>query len=404
MSTKNEVKVLSFIKRSKLKQNGEAPVFVRITYKKERTEFGIKKSIDPKLWNDKKERAKGQSKNAEKINEILDKYEHKIHLLKEVLEDEGVLVTANAIKEKLIGKKENRRTVVNVFRQHNEDLSKLVGNGIAADTVQRYETTLMHFKKFIKGKYNREDMAFSELTPNVMKQFEIYFKTERNCSHNTTIKYLKNFKKIVLIAKENGWVSKDPFAGIKFKLTPVETIYLTEKELDAIRYKKLSIKRLETVRDIFLFGCYTGLAFSDIKTLRKEHITTDEDGITWIHKPRKKTNQMSTIFLLDFPKQLIAKYENHPEVQTSDKVLPVPSNQKMNAYLKELADICGINKPISTHTARHTFATTVTLANNIPLEVVSKMLGHSNTKMTQRYAKTTENLIKKNMMNIAARI
>ena len=403
MSLENSVKILSFIKRHKLKKNGEAPVFIRITLGDQRTEFGIKESIEPKFWNNELGRINGKSKKAQIINSILDKYERKIFLLKEVIEDEGAEVTANTIKDKLIGKKDNRKTVVRIFEEHNNEARKLIGNGFAPDTVQRYETTLMHFRKFIKGKYNREDLAFSELTPNTIRQFEIYFKTERNCSHNTTVKYLKNFKKIVLIAKENGWVFRDPFAGIKFKLTPVDTIYLSSQELDAIKYKKLPIKRLETVRDIFLFCCYTGLAFTDVKTLKREHLSTDNDGITWIHKLRKKTKQMSTIFLIDGAMSLIKKYEFHPEVQTSDKVLPVPSNQKMNAYLKELADICGINKPISTHSARHTFATTVALENDISLEVVSKVLGHSNTKMTQRYARTTENLIKKNMIKIATK-
>ena len=403
MSLENSVKVLCFIKRHKLKMNGEAPVFMRITYNEQRVEFGIKEGIEPTFWDDNQERVTGKSKKAQKINELLSKYERKILLLKEVIEDEGVQVTANAIKDKLIGKKDKRRTVVKVFQEHNEDARKLIGKGFAPDTIQRYETTLKHFKIFIKGKYNREDLAFSELTSNTIRQFEIYFKTERNCSHNTTVKYLKNFKKIILIAKEHGWLLKDPFAGIKFKLTPVDTIYLTSQELDAIKYKKIAIRRLEIVRDVFLFCCYTGLAFTDVKTLNKEHITTDDDGIVWIHKLRKKTNQMSTIFMIEGAKRIMDKYENHPEIQTSDKVLPVPSNQKMNAYLKELADICGIHKPISTHSARHTFATTVALENDISLEVVSKVLGHSNTKMTQRYARTTENLIKKNMMKIAAK-
>lgn len=403
MSLENSIKVSSFIKRRKLKKNGEAPVFMRITYNDQRVEFGIKEGVNPKNWSDNQERIVGRSKNAQVINDILSKYERKIYLLKEVIEDEGAEVTATGIRDKLIGKKDNRRTVVKVFQEHNNEVRKLIGNGFAPDTVQRYETTLMHFKNFIKSKYNREDLAFSELNPNTIRQFEIYFKTERNCSHNTTIKYLKNFKKIILIAKENGWLLKDPFVGIKHKLTPVDKVYLTSKELDAIRYKKMPVRRLEVVTDMFLFSCYTGLAFSDVKTLKKEHLSIDDDGITWIHKLRLKTNQMSTIFLIDGAKRIIEKYENHPEVQTSDKVLPIPSNQKMNAYIKEIVDICGIQKPISTHSARHTFATTVALENNIPIEVVSKMLGHSNTKMTQRYARTTENLIKKNMEKIAQR-
>lgn len=401
MSIEKEVKILCFIKKTKLLKNGNAPIFMRITFNKAKTEFGIKENISPKLWNKELEKVDGCAPEAIKINMLLEQYKQRIQTIKYILEGEGVKVTALKIKEKLLGKRENRKTVVKIFEEHNNDARALIGKGFAADTVQRYETTLMHFMKFIKNKYNRDDMAFTELTPHMMTQFEMYFKTERNCSHNTTIKYLKNFKKIVLIAIANGWIQKDPFASMKFKKTPVETIYLTPKELKTLRYKKINITRLENVRDIFLFCCFTGMAFSDVKTLKKEHISTDNDGFTWIHKNRMKTNQKSTILVLDVAKSIIAKYENHPQIQLSESVLPVPSNQKMNAYLKELADICEIKKPISTHVARHTFATTVTLENNIPLEVVSKMLGHSNTKMTQHYAKTTEALIKKNMSKIA---
>lgn len=402
MSIEKEVKILCFIKKTKLLKNGNAPIFIRITYNNEKTEFGLKESTLPKLWNNKLEKIDDGSAINQKVNILLEQYKQRIQTINFILEGEGVDVTALKIKEKLLGKKENRKTVVKIFEEHNKDARALIGKGFAADTVQRYETTLMHFKKFIKKKYNRDDMAFSELTPHMMGQFEMYFKTERNCSHNTTIKYLKNFKKIVIIAISNGWIQKDPFLSMKFKKTPVETIYLTPKELKTLRFKKINISRLENVRDIFLFCCFTGMAFSDVKTLKKVHISTDQDGITWIHKNRMKTKQKSTILVLDVAKSIIAKYENHPQIQNSEIVLPVPSNQKMNAYLKELADICEIKKPISTHAARHTFATTVTLENNIPLEVVSKMLGHSNTKMTQHYARTTEALIKKNMEKIAS--
>ncbi|MGD9993489.1 MAG: site-specific integrase [Salinivirgaceae bacterium] len=400
MSIEKEVKILSFIKTTKRIKNGEAPIFMRLTYELQRAEFGIKESIDPKLWDKEMEMATGNSEKAIQVNSLLLQYKQRILTIKYLLENEGHQVSVNSIKEKLLGTKENRRTVVKVFEEHNEDARKLIGKDFAYDTVQRYDTTLMHFKKFIKKRYNREDMAFNELTPHLIDQFEMYFKTERNCSHNTTIKYLKNFRKIILLALANNWMQKDPFAGKKFKLTPVDAVYLNQKELDALRYKKLDLRRLETVRDIFLFSCFTGLAFSDVKTLKKEHFSTDNEGYTWIHKKRQKTNQMSTILVLDAAQRIIDKYENHPLVQCEDKVLPVPSNQKMNAYLKELADICGIKKPISTHSARHTFATTIASENDLPIEVTSKVIGHSNIKMTGRYSRTTENKIKKHMKEL----
>lgn len=401
MSLSMDLKVYSFIKKNKLLGNGEAPVFMRFTMDQQRVEFGIKRSIDPKQWNKTRERVTGKSERAYEINQLIEQYDRKIHLIKELLNDEGIEVDVHRIKEKLLGKKKDRKTICNVFSEHNENARKLIGKGFASETVKRYETTLEHFQRFIKFKYNREDMTFVELTPQVIDNFEFYFKTERSCCHNTTMKYLKNFKKIVRIALKNSWISKDPFVDKKFSLEPVDAYYLTQQELDAIRYKSFSTKRLELVRDLYLFCCFTGLAFSDIRALRTKHISTDNQGNMWIHKKREKTGQLSIVFLLDAVKVLIEKYQIHPQIQCSDKVMPVPTNQKMNAYLKEIADLCGIEKPISTHTARHTFATTVTLGNNMPIEVVSKALGHSNIKMTQRYARTTEALIEKNMSKIA---
>jgi site-specific recombinase XerD len=269
--------------------------------------------------------------------------------------------------------------------------------------VERYETSYKHTRDFIRWRYKQEDLALDDLNQQFVKDYELYFKTERNCSHNSTTKYLKNFKKIVRIALANGWMKKDPFATIKFKLNQVDAVYLTDEELEAIRKKELHIERIDQVRDIFLFCCYTGLAFSDVKTLKAEHLAKDKDGFLWIHKKRQKTNQMSTIFVIDAARRLLEKYQSKPELEDKGILLPVLSNQKMNSYLKEIADLCGIEKAISSHTARHTFATTVALENDMPLEVVSKTLGHSNIKMTQRHARTTENLIKKNMQKIAGK-
>ncbi len=401
MSGLENVKILFFIKRTKLTRNGEATIFIRITINKERTEFSLKRKVLPKLWCDKTERIKGRTELASELNQFIDQYKKKVlsYIDFMVLDDQEI--TARIIQERLMGKKEKRRTILKIFQEHNENARKLMGIDFAPDTVQRYETSYMHTKDFIKLQYKREDMALDELNHQFVKNYELYLKTERKCAHNTTIKYLKNFKKIVRIALANNWMKKDPFASIKFKLKQVDAIYLTNEELQQLINKKILIKRIAQVRDVFLFCCFTGLAFADVKSLKAEHLSVDINGTTWIHKKRTKTDQISTIFVIEAANKIIKKYEDNPQVMEKNALLPVLSNQKMNAYLKEIADLCRINKPISTHTARHTFATTVALENNIPLEVVSKTLGHSNTKMTQRYARTTENLIKKNMEKIA---
>lgn len=401
MSGLKNLKINCFIKKTKLLKNGEAPIFIRIIIGKERDEFGIKQSTLPKHWNNDKQIVKDSSKNALEINERLNEYRKRITSYYDYMMMDDLPVTPKIIKEKIIGKKENKRTILKTFQDHNDNARKLVGIDFAPDTVQRYETSYMHTKDFIKWQYKRDDMALDELNLQFVQQYELYLKTERKCAHNTAIKYLKNFKKIVRIALANNWLKKDPFATVKFKLKPVDAVFLTSQELERMKIKEITIPRISKVRDVFLFCCFTGLAFSDVKTLRQEHITKEVDGTMWIHKKRQKTNQMSTVYLLEPAIALLKKYRNIPELMEKGLLLPVLSNQKMNLYLKEIADICVIEKPISTHTARHTYATTVSIENDIPLEVVSKSLGHSNIKMTQRYGRTTETLIKRHMQKLA---
>jgi site-specific recombinase XerD len=242
-------------------------------------------------------------------------------------------------------------------------------------------------------------MLLVEVTPAFVKDFEFYLKTKRKCGHNTATKYLKNFKKITRIAIANGWLKADPFSNIKFRLDEVDMDFLDEEELNILMDKELKFERLQQVKDIYLFCCFTGLAFVDVKSLVYEDIE-DRQGKLWIKKRRQKTKNWCHIPLLGPAVQLIDKYRDHPKCQKTGQVFPVLSNQKMNAYLKEIADLCGIGKNLSTHTARHTFATTVTLSNQISIEVVSKMLGHSSINMTKKYARVVDDLINKDMQKI----
>lgn len=396
------MKTLCFIKKTKLLKNGEAPIFIRITIGTERGEFGIKRSIAPKYWDEGKQRVINSHPDAAEINTLLSNHLQNVKSIADYLAFSNDKITPQAILTKIQGKREKRRTILEIFNEHNVKAKQLSGIDFSEGTVQRYEICYSHTKNFIKWKYNREDFPLDQLNHQFIVDYEFYLKTERKCNHNSATKYLKNLKKIVRIALANKWMDIDPFASIKFKLKQVDAIFLTDEELSLLINKKIKNERLSQVRDIFLFCCFTGLAFSDVKGLKNEHLSKDKEGYWWIHKKRKKTNQMSTIFVIDAALRIIEKYKNHPEVLDKDVLLPVLSNQKMNSYLKEIADFCEIDKPISTHTARHTFATTVALSNNIPIEVVSKTIGHSNIKMTQRYARTTETLIKKNMEKITS--
>ena len=228
-------------------------------------------------------------------------------------------------------------------------------------------------------------------------EYEFYLRSVRKCANNTAVKYIKNFHKIINICLANGWLTKDPFANYKSKVKEVIREYLTEREIQDLMEKELVSDRLELVRDIFIFSCFTGLAYIDVKQLSKDNIVLGIDGDKWINKNRQKTDTSSRIPILPTAQFIIDKYANHPVCVNEDKLLPIFSNQKMNAYLKEIATVCGINKELTFHIARHTFATTVTLSSGVPIETVSKMLGHTNLKTTQHYAKILDKKISEDM-------
>jgi len=240
----------------------------------------------------------------------------------------------------------------------------------------------------------------SEVNGELIRAFEFYLKTEKECQQNTVIRYMKCLKKITNLALANEWITKDPFIGIKFHEKEVIREFLTLDELHRIYNKEFSLDRITVVRDVFIFASFTGLAFIDVQQLSAEHIVQDNNGNYWIRKPRQKTKNMCNIPLLDIPMQILERYKSHPTCQKKNVLLPVPCNQKMNSYLKEIADLCGISKCLTTHIAKHSYATSVCLANGVSIENVAKMLGHSNIKMTQHYARVLDSSILKDMMNV----
>ena len=323
----------------------------------------------------------------------------KLHEKRVELERSGIEVTAQGIKNEYFGINESRRTLLEVFSEHNDRCKSLVDIDFAQGTYERYVACYGHVKRFMSFMYHKNDIPLVEITPVFIRDFEFYLKTERKCAHNTTTKYIKNFQKIIRIALANGWMKVNPFSNIKFHLDEVDMDFLTEQELNVLLNKELTIERLQQVKDVYLFCCFTGLAFVDVKSLVYTDIEK-KDGKLWIKKRRQKTKNWCNIPMLEPAVHIMNKYSSHPLCQKNGTVLPVLTNQKMNAYLKEIADVCGINKNLSTHTARHTFATTVTLANQISIEVVSKMLGHSSINMTKKYARVVDDLINRDMTKI----
>jgi len=313
-------------------------------------------------------------------------------------------VSAQAIKDILTGNIEKRKKILEVFKIHNDQMKALQGVDFAPSTMQRYNISYNHTRDFIKWKYSADDRNVKDLDHEFISQYGFWLKTVRNCDHNTTMKYLVNFKKIVLICVKSKWIPGDPFANFKLTRKPLERTALTDDELQRISKKDFDNVRLSNVRDIFLFSCYTGLAYIDVKNLRRADIQKGVDGEQWIFINRQKTNALSRIPLLKEANEIIEKYDKHPKCIVNGVVLPVLTNQKMNSYLKEIADCCGIKMQLTYHIARHTFATTITLNNGVPIETVSKMLGHSTIKQTQHYAKTLDLKVSEDMNRLKKRL
>lgn len=395
--------VLFFIKKTKLLKNGEASVCMRITVNGARVETNIRKSIEPVSWNQAKECARGKSRKSTELNNYIEESRIKLHRIYTQLEENGELITARILQERFFGvdkKVEQVRTIIGTMREHNEQCRALVGKDFALITVRRYESCTRYLAELIKLKYDKEDLPITEVNGELVRAFEFYLKTEKNCQQNTVIRYMKCLKKITNLALANEWITKDPFIGIKFHETEVIREFLTMDELLTIYHKEFPLERITIVRDVFIFAAFTGLAFIDVQQLAPEHIVEDSNGNLWIRKPRQKTKNMCNIPLLDIPLEILRKYAEHPACQKKNRLLPVPCNQKMNSYLKEIADLCLINKTLTTHVARHSYATSVCLANGVSIENVAKMLGHSNIKMTQHYARVLDSSILRDMNNV----
>ena len=397
---RNTLSVLFIIKKAKLLKNGEAPICMRITVNKRVAEIMIKRSIPVDLWNQKKECSKGKDRVATELNHYINTVRAKVLQIHRELEIDNKPITADIIKDCFYGRDKVQRSLLEVYAEHNEKCRALIGKEYTESTVTKFDTSINRLKEYIRSCYHRDDIMLAELDGQFIRNFDFWLKTEKHCQNNSALKHLKNLKKVVRIALANDWIKKDPFYGIHFKQEEVNVEFLSREELDILMNKEFAIKRLEQVRDIFVFCCFTALAFVDVQQLSREHLIKDNNGALWIRKARQKTNQMCNIPVLSIPQRILRKYEDNAECIKKGVLLPVISNQRMNAYLKEIADLCGITKRLTTHVARHTAATVVFLANDVSMENVSKILGHSNIRMTQHYAKVLDSSIMRDMFNV----
>ncbi len=385
MNTK--ISILFYAKRAKTNTNGFIPIYLRVTVDGERIEFSTKRFTHPDKWSIEGSCMKGTSAESKATNSYLDTLKSKIYEHQQQLIWEGELINAENMRNKLLGIEKRSHMLIPIFEKHNDEVKALVGKEFAEATYQRYITSLKHTVNFIKWKYKVSDIDIRKIDHEFITSYEFYFKSICNCCQNTTSKYIKNFGKIIRICLANGWIIRDPFQNYTSKMVEVERPFLSQDELDTMFDKIFSTDRLNLVKDIFLFSCFTGLAYSDVKKLSFKNIGIGVDGERWIYINPTKTDTRSNIPLLPIPSAILEKYRNNPQVINHERLLPILSNQKMNSYLKEIADLCVIHKELTFHIARHTFATTVTLSNGVPIESVSKMLGHKNLHTTQHYAK-----------------
>ena len=397
---RNTLSVLFIIKKSKLLKNGEAPICMRITVNKRVAEVMIKRSIPVDLWNQKKECSKGKDRVATELNHYINTVRAKVLQIHRKLEIDNKSITADIIKDCFYGRDKVQRSLLEVYAEHNEKCRALIGKEYTESTVTKFDTSINRLKEYIRSNYHRDDIMLAELDGQFIRDFDFWLKTDKHCQNNSALKHLKNLKKVIRIALANDWIKKDPFYGIHFKQDEVNVEFLSREELDILMNKEFTIKRLEQVRDVFVFCCFTALAFVDVQQLSREHLIKDNNGALWIRKARQKTNQMCNVPVLSIPQRILRKYEDNAECIKKGVLLPVISNQRMNAYLKEIADLCGITKRLTTHVARHTAATIVFLANDVSMENVSKILGHSNIRMTQHYAKVLDSSIMRDMVNV----
>lgn len=398
---KRSFSIYFFLKEKVVNKEKKCPLIGRIYLNNQISEFSCKENVDPRLWNKELRRCIGKSVEALRINNLIENITSKIkYCYDELINDESEIVSAENLKYKLFRINDNKKSIITLFTEFNELIKEKVGISIVNATYQKYERTKNRLVEFLKFRYKVSDISLFKITPFFIEEFECYLRSEYKLGNNYTMKLIQHLKTLyIYITRGKGIDVIDPFIQYKLKYEKRERGFLTQNEILTIINKEITIDRLDKVRDIFIFCCYTGLSYADVNQLSLKNIIVDDENINWIHTERKKTKVPVWVPMFDIPLQIIAKYKDKLPNQ---KLLPSISNQKMNAYLKEIGDICGIEKNLTCHLARHTFAT-LSLNGGVSIESVSNMLGHTKISTTQIYAKLLKNKIRDEMNNFNVR-
>lgn len=407
MSTTNNTFGASFyLKKQKTNQAGKSPIYARITVNGKRIEISVKRSIEESNWNPVKGMAKGSREEITKLNKYLDQFKAGIVESYQQLLLQKKFITAELLKEKVTGEDQAEFTLCKLMEYHNAEQANVLEPG----TMKNYYTTQKYIKEFIRERFKTNDKYLSELSYKFITDFEYYLrnrtpeKGQKPLNNNGLMKHIERFCKMINLAVRLEWLDRNPFQAYQLKFDKVEREYLTKDELARIENKHFNIVRLQVVQDLFIFSCYTGLAYIDVFNLTPANLIEKSENDIWITTNRQKTNEPVKVPLLPKALAIVEKYKGHPQALAEGKVLPTLSNQKLNSYLKEIADTCDITKPLTFHIARHTFATTVTLTNGVPIETVSKLLGHSKLTTTQIYAKVIESKLGDDMARLKVKL
>ncbi|GAB3713925.1 phage integrase SAM-like domain-containing protein [Flavobacterium koreense] len=392
-----KISILFVINQAKTNQKGICPIYCRITINKERKQFSTGNSINPKDWNSKKQLAESKQIDYTVLNGQLSLIKQKINNIYFKLQIENETIKVENIIDSYFQKPSKKEdSVISYLNKDLEKLKKLIGKDLKQSTWNKFNYAYNDVASFIKFSFKQKDIPLNELNLNFLEEFEYYLKTEKNNKQVTLNKTIQRFRKPIKNAISEGYLDKDPFLMYKASRVKKEIVFLTTDELNKLENYSFEQTRLNQVRDLFVFCCYTGLAYYEMTNLKSDNISIGFDNMEWIQMKREKTSKQIAIPILPKAKSILNKYENS---------LPKLSNQKVNSYLKEIAAIVGINKNITHHIARKTFASTVLLYNNVPMEIVSELLGHSNMTITQEsYGQIVREKVSDAMINLSKKM
>ena len=384
------------LRKNRESADGKSPIYVRFTIKNKRVDLSTGIFVPQDQWDEIKQHLKGNTPGARVLNERLDKMKTEIQDIYNQLRSSSEEFDATTVKNRLLNTEESKG-VLFVFDYYLNSILAKLNKGYSMETYKHYKSSRKRLAEFISTQLKKTDVPIQAINYKFLDSFDIFIKKDFNNQQNTAWNYHKHFRRVLNLAISLDYIDKNPYSKFKVGLDETHREILSMEELQRLEDKNIQIERLSVVRDIFIFACYTGLSFSDIAKLSRTHLQHGADGKEWIIIDRSKTNNRCRIPILPKAREILNRYEDYPKISNKDILLPVLTNQKMNSYLKELGDICGINKNITMHIARHTFATSVTLSNGVPIETVSKILGHTSLKTTQIYAKVLDKKISEDM-------